>query len=116
METIRIMAQAFYGNRVITEIKPENIDRFILGYLNNTISVTEDIDRTIVRVPDTESLVIVYNKNRESMHQEYSPLAVISEENLEIHSRCIACKIDGDGNLQSLEPEDVSVITKYFTM
>lgn len=115
MKTIEIMAQAFYGNRTLTKINPENIDGFILGYLGNSISLTEDIDRTIIRVPGTDSLVIIYNKNQESRHQDSSPLAIIPEKNLEIHSRCIACRIDDDGSLTSLEPEDVDVIIRYFT-
>ena len=34
---IRIIAQAFYGNRTITEIRPEEMDSFILGYLDSSL-------------------------------------------------------------------------------
>lgn len=112
MDTIRIMAQAFYGNQMITDIHAEEIDRFILGYHDSRFPVTEKIDRTIVDVPNTDGLVIVYNKYQED--EEMNVLARIPEKNLEIHSRCIACRIDDDGNFTSLKPEDVDIITKYF--
>ena len=40
---INIVAQAFYGNRTATEVSRENIDRFILGYLDNNIPI-ENLD------------------------------------------------------------------------
>ena len=47
-----ILAQAFYGNRTMTEIRPEDMDRFILGYLDRSVGyISEPIDRTVVRIP-----------------------------------------------------------------
>lgn len=43
---ISIISQAFYGNRTGTEIRRENIDRFILGYQTDDFDVTEPVDRT----------------------------------------------------------------------
>lgn len=113
MKTIRIMAQAFYGNNVITEIDVEDVDRFILGYLDKSISVNGKFDRTIVEIPNTDGLVILYNKYREEEDKDMKVLARIPDKNLEIHSRCIACRIDADGNLASLKPEDDMIVTKY---
>ena len=45
-ELISIISQAFYGNRTGTEIRRENIDRFILGYQTDDFDVTEPVDRT----------------------------------------------------------------------
>ena len=59
---LTIIAQAFYGNRTMTEISPKNIDRFVLGILDNSIEVSEPIDRTIVRIPGSDNMVLVYNK------------------------------------------------------
>ena len=108
------MAQAFYGNKTMTEIKVKNMDRFILGYLNNSMEIKEEINRTVVKVPDTDNLVIVYNKAQEENYKDYDPLAEIPEENLKIYSRCIACRMDEFGNFMSIEPEDVEILNNYF--
>lgn len=125
MNTINIIAQAFYGNRVKTDINREDIDRFILGYQTNDIKVTEPIDRTIIHVPNTDGIVIVYNKHEEERNRKLKdkamneanhvmkPLAVIAEENIEIYSRCIACRMSADGELVSLQEGDFEKLTKY---
>lgn len=122
---IEVVAQAFYGNRVNTAIEKENVDRFILGYQSNDIPVTEPIDRTIVKVPNTDNIVIVYNKHEEEQaksHREkllkeenyiLKPLATIEEENIKIYSRCIVCRIDENGELESLQKGDYEKIVMY---
>lgn len=111
---IVILAQAFYGNGVQTVIDVKNVDRFILGYIDSSLKVTEKIDRTVVRVPNTDNLVIIYNKYQEEKYSHLKPLAIIPEINLNIYSRCIACRMDENGELESLESEDFEVIDKYF--
>lgn len=123
--TINVIAQAFYGNRVTTEIDKKNIDRFILGYMDDSISVTEPIDRTIVNVPNTDGIVIVYNKYKEEKGKKLKdramdeanhvmkPLAVIPEKNIELYGRCIACRMNADGELESLQEGDFDKLTKY---
>ena len=59
---ILITAQAFYGNRTITRIKEEDMDPFILGYLDASLfSNNKKIDRTLIPIPGTEHLFLVYN-------------------------------------------------------
>ena len=123
--TINIISQAFYGNRTATEVSRENIDRFILGYLDNNIPIEKPIDRTIVHVPNTDNIVIVYNKYKEEESRKLKeeafneanyvmkPLAVIEEENIEIYSRCIACRMNADGELESLLETDYDKIINY---
>ena len=123
--TINVIAQAFYGNRVATEINKENIDRFILGYMDNSIKVTEPIDRGVVNVPNTDGIVIIYNKYKEEENRKIKdkalkeenyvikPLAVIEEENIELYSRCIACRMNAHGELESLQEGDFEKLTKY---
>jgi len=101
------------------------MDRFILGHLDDIIPVTEKIDRTIVRVPNTDNLVIIYNKYREEKRREDAaewqkktgrttkPLASIPEENIEIYSRCIACRITPDGEFESLREGDFDALEKH---
>ena len=121
---ISIVAQAFYGNRVGTEINLDEVDKFILGYTDNSIEVTEKINRTIVNIPNTDN-VIVYNKYQEEeelnrkeklfKEKDYvlKPLAVIAEENIEIYSRCIVCRISADGELESLQSGDYEKFVHY---
>lgn len=124
-DVIKIVAQAVYGNRVETEIDKKDVDKFILGYLDDSISVNEKIDRTIVNIPSEKNLVIVYNKykeekelnRKEELFNEdnyvLKPLAVIAEENIEIYSRCIACRIDENGELESLQNGDYEKLLNY---
>ena len=113
---INIVAQAFYGNRVGTEIKVNDMDRFILGYLDSSLPVTEKIDRTIIKIPNEDGIVIVYNKYEEEEElnsgHELNPLAVIDD--IKIYSRCIACRINNDGEFESLRADDYEEVVKYF--
>lgn len=113
---INIVAQAFYGNRVGTEIKVNDMDRFILGYLDSSLPVTEKIDRTIIKIPNEDGIVIVYNKYEEEEEfnsgHELNPLAVIDD--IKIYSRCIACRINNDGEFESLRVDDYEKVVKYF--
>lgn len=114
---IEVVAQAFYGNHVNTGINKEDVDRFILGYQTNDIPVTEPIDRTIVNVPNTDNIVIVYNKHEEEEKlknkHDVKPLVAIEEENIEIYSRCIVCRISETGELESLQKDDYEKFAKY---
>ena len=124
---INIVAQAFYGNRINTSVNKDDIDRFILGYLSNDIKVTEPINRTVVAIPSTDNIVIVYNKYEEEKKRNLKedalaesnyvikPLVVIPELNIELYSRCIACRMREDGELESLQNGDYEKIIKYFT-
>lgn len=121
---INIVAQAFYGNKTATEIDRNKVDRFVIGSLDD-YPIDYPIDRTIVKVPNTENIVLVYNKHKEKDMRELKekalkeanyvmkPLAVIAEENIEIYSRCIACRIDEHGELQSLLDEDYNKLIGY---
>lgn len=126
-ELMNVVVQAFYGNRTCTEIKEKDLDALILGHvdrgaMNNS---RDQIDRTIIRLPNTDSLVIVYNKHQEErkmkMKEEafkmdgyiLKPLAAIPEENIEIYSRCVACRISDEGVLGSLQEKDYEKVMKY---
>ena len=120
-----ILAQAFYGNRTMTEIRPENMDRFILGHLDSSLEVRERIDRTIVHLPGSDHLVLVYNRYQEEKrlaederllkdeNYKIKPLAVIPEINLTLYSRCIALRMNEDGSFASLQEGDGRILVKY---
>ena len=42
---ITVMAQAFYGNRTITETTPESMDALVLGYLDRKLCNKERIEK-----------------------------------------------------------------------
>ena len=120
-----ILAQAFYGNRTMTEIRPEDMDRFVLGYLDSSLEISEPIDRTVVRIPGSDNLVLVYNRYQEEErlkegekllreeNYEIKPLAVIPEINLTLYSRCIALRMNEDGSFASLQEGDSRILVKY---
>lgn len=124
-ELICIISQAFYGNRTGTEIRRENIDRFILGYQTDDVDVTEAIDRTVIHLPGSDNLVLVYNKYQEEERLKVKeralrednyvikPLAAIPELNLEIYSRCIVCRMNADGVFESLAEGDFEKWDRY---
>ena len=127
-KNILIVAQAFYGNRTVTEICEDEMDRFILGYLSNELTITEKIDRSIIHVPGSDNIVFVYNKYEEEKSREdrdrfleednweMKPLAVIPEMDIKLYSRCIACRLNEDGKFESLEDEDFIKFMHYLTV
>ena len=124
---LTIMIQAIYGNQTITQIEPENLDALILGYLDYSLPVTEPIDRSFVRIPGSEELVLVYNRYREESrleerdrlrreeNYELKPLAVIPELDLRLYSRCAALRMQEDGTLTSILPGDEEVLCRYLS-
>ena len=127
-DMLGVIIQAFYGNRVFTRIDRADIDMYIMGCLDREFflpSEREKIDRTIVRIPGTENLVMVYNNNQEQeaindkeelfAKEGYvsKPLAEIPELGLKLYSRCIVCRMDENGELQSLEEGDGEKFMKY---
>lgn len=114
---IYILSQAFYGNRTGTEVCPEDLDRFILGYLDDKMEVRKPIDRTMILVPETENVYLIYNKYQEEetlkdvRKYNIKPLATINGQN--IYSRVIACRIDENNEPQSLEIGDYEIVMPY---
>jgi hypothetical protein len=130
-----IIAQGLYGNRMMTSIDPEHFDALMLGYLDmdayESMRNEEKVDRTIIRVPDTENLVLVYNRFREEKRlrslqefiqtvrinkfDRFNPSAVIPEKGIVLYSRCIACRITEEGELVSVEQGDYEKVCRYLT-
>ena len=116
---LTILTQAFYGNRTVTQITPDRIDSFILGFMDSEMAKRmikpEDIDRTIVGIPDTENLVLIYNRYQEENRQKNGGrmTASIPEIGLELKSRCIVCRMNGDGSFASIKKEDFGKVMKY---
>ena len=125
--SIGIISQAFYGNRTYTEIDIEDMDLFIHGYLDRNCASEEGRDssgRTVVKVPGSEDIVLIYDQNQEhrvlqGMEKEKEdgyerrPLAEIPELDLTLYSRCIVCRLEKDGSFASIRQEDCSRFMQY---
>ena len=92
-----------------------------------------------MKVPGTDNIVVVYNKYeedeyinvdfprylkedgeyyRETWGEELKPhvSCEIPEINFKIHTRCIVCRVDENGVLQSLEEDDVGKFIDYLPL
>lgn len=133
-DMMTVLVQGFYGNRTVTSFHPEKFDPMLLGYLDMKVFEKShdevQIDRTIIRVPDTENLVLVYNRYSEEerlkelqifiqkIHENkfrFNPTVVIPEMGIVLYSRCFVCRINEDGELISLKEEDCPKVMKYLT-
>lgn len=129
---IFIISQLYYGNCIGTEISRDWIDHFLRGEMSRELFGPKDVAdvvRKVVRIPDTENIVIVYDQTQEDryVNEEFPETyeregakylehtgkelkmkvtCEIPEIGFKIHTRCFACRIDMDGNLQSLERND----------
>ncbi len=101
------------------EKEGEGIDRFILGCMNAELAKEvikpEDIDRTIVRIPGAENLVLIYNKyqDKENKERGIRMTSNIPELGLVLNSRCIICRMDDEGTFASIEDEDFDKVMQY---
>lgn len=127
-ELLSIVIQAFYGNRMGTEVYEDAIDSLILGHTSLPLKFPDDnekVDRTIIKLPCGDNLVMIYNKYQEDIvlkkkeevfaKENYiiKPLATIPELGIELYSRCAVCRINGDGRLLSLKDSDYETVIKY---
>lgn len=122
---ITIITQAYYGNRTATEIRRDEMDRFILGYQSSSLPVEEPIDRTILHLPGSDELVLIYNRfaeekrleDKEVYFKEYgctlTPLATLPEMGLELYSRCIVCRMTAEGRFESVMEDDYEIWGRY---
>lgn len=95
------------------------------------------VDRRIVRIPNNDDIVIVYDQYQEDEYVNYIFPAIyasdgeeyrkrwgdelkmhvsceIPEIGFKIHTRCFACRADYSGVLFSLEPGDAEKFIHYF--
>lgn len=103
----------------------DRVDSFVLGCVDS-IPSEEFVDRTIIPLPCGDHLVLIYNKLQEAVQRELNdeartalnyvakPHAVIPELDLEIYSRCIVCRRDVTGKLESLHGDDFEICEEYF--
>ena len=139
-DRISVIAQYFYGNRTGTEVRRDWIDHFLRGHISRELfgpKDVEDVNRKMVRVPNAEHIVIVYDQTQEDryVNEDFPRIYAqdgaeylerwgeelkmrvsceIPEISFKIHTRCFACRIDENGDFQSLEDSDDEMIMKYF--
>ena len=129
-KSFEIVAQAFYGNRTITYISEEEMDRFILGYLDASLPLMEGekLDRTMIPIPGSDNLYLVYNKYQEEERLrekeqflkekeiKIHSLAIIPERDIVLYSRCIVCRMNEEGEFEDLENEDYIKFMQYLVL
>lgn len=101
-------------------IQREAIEYFIVGYTGvpKELFGYTKIDKSIINIPHTNNLVIVYNKYQEEEARKDNsakPIIYIKENDVAIYSRCIIGRINADGNISSITKEEHNIITKYLT-
>ena len=116
-----VLAQAFYGNRVITEVYADddllNLKNFISGNCSLALQ-NGDIDLEII--PLAENVAVVYDKISEDKKlkrdnlEKYKPLCKIPEKNMVIYSRCVLCRFKSENELESLKSDDIELVKDYF--
>lgn len=137
---ISIITQCFYGNRTVTKIGRNRVKQFLLGHLDDSLVNPQELELVNIRtilVPNTNHIVIVYDEHaeyeyintkfprmyeRESAEyleywgEELKPYisCSIPEINLELHTRCFACRINANGEFQSLRTDDWKTFIDYF--
>ncbi|SFA86821.1 hypothetical protein SAMN05216249_10419 [Acetitomaculum ruminis DSM 5522] len=132
--SFQIMIQALFGNRVLTYAKEENLDNLILGWFGKKQPefTNEKIDRSVVKIPGTKNLYLIYNKYKEEEVLEYmkseeyleriqggfgeqKALAYIPGLGIKLYNRCLVCKMDENGHFLDLEEEDFELFLEYLT-
>ena len=138
-DTIYVVAQQFCGNRTGTSIERARIDHFLRGHMSDIFGPkdVEDVVLKTVRVPGSDKIVIVYDQTQEEeyVNVEFPEIYAMSgasykerwgeelkmpvsceipEIGFKIHTRCIACRMDENGVLQSLEKDDFEKFLHYF--
>lgn len=121
------------SNRTGQEVRPDDIDYFLRGICLSPYrdkltpqdeaiirfhEAEEPVDRQIIRVPDCEEIVIVYDRAQEENAVREGKTKFITcnipEMNIKLHTRCFACRMDENGTFKSLEDGDGEKYVKYF--
>ena len=138
-DMIFIVAQGFYGNRTGTEIRRDEVNYFLKGILSPELFPGEDesVDHRIIKVPGSDHVVIIYDQNQEDEYMNVKFPKMLAEDGakyfentgrrltpwvscsipeigVELHSRCFACRIDENGEFQSLEDDDGEAFINFF--
>lgn len=110
------------GDMTITTMQKEAIEYFIVGYtgLPKQLFGYDKIDKTVVRIPNTENLVVVYNKYYEADIRNHTDVnkhkpAIHIPEVLTIYSSCAVCRINENNELISIEPSDCPKFEQYLS-
>ena len=139
-DLIAIIAQHFYGNLTGTEIRREHINHSLVGNLNPKLFPNDDKDvvRKVIHLPGAEHIVVLYDQTQEDRYvnvsfpecyardaEEYRKhtgrelkmqvSCVIPELDITLHTRCIACRMNENGEPEDIRPEDFDIVARYFT-
>ena len=99
-------------------IQRDAVEYIIVGYtgIPKTLFSYDKINKTIIPIPNTDNIVVVYNKYQEEetiKNGIRKPLISIEENDIKIYSRCIICRLSDDGKLTSITHKDVKQVIMY---
>lgn len=110
---ITIVDHSCYRSREITDMTADEVKRLIRQ------------NWTIVHIPNAEHIVLLYDRTAEERRRAHMALfadgyvpkttAVIPSLNLTLYSRCIVCRMDDDGEPQSIRKQDYQYFMSYLS-
>ena len=120
-----VLAQAFYGNRVIMEVCADDdlldLKKLISGIVSGNGSLAlQNGGIDLEFIPLAENVAVVYDKIAEAKMlkrdnlKKYKPLCKIPEKNIIIYSRCALCRFKSENKLESLKSDDIELVKDYF--
>ena len=131
-EEIGVIAQEFYGAGTMLAIIPKKkIHRFLAGWLTDTgmrnvngkiirVPLLDeelgDLTYTIINIPDTENLVLLYNNAKEENYKNEGMKVTVNipELDLTLHSTCFICRQNEQTKeFESVKDGDLKIVKKY---
>ena len=131
-DEIGVIAQEFYGAGTMLAIIPkQKIHRMLAGCLADTamrnvngkiisVPVSDeelgDLTYTVVNIPDTDNLVLMYNNAREEDYKNDGMRVTVNipELDLILHSTCFICRQNKKTKeFESVKDGDLKIVKKY---
>lgn len=125
-ETFSAAVRWLSGKWEITNVAKKWLDINLLKYPSMIAEKDCKLDRSMIRIPGTENLYVLYNKYYEQEQldilsgikdvrwkDEVVPVFRIPEENVVLHCHCIICRMDANMEPESLQEGDEALFSRY---
>ena len=125
-ETFSAAVRWLSGKWEITNVAKKWLDINLLKYPSMIAEKDCKLDRSMIRIPGTQNLYVLYNKYYEQEQldilsgikdvrwkDEVVPVFRIPEENVVLHCHCIICRMDANMEPESLQEGDEALFSRY---